>query len=271
MNKKRYITMIIQLFVVILFAVGFFNYVHTKIKPTNVWVFKNDVKVNSQISMDDITQLQIPKSALTSNFILDSDEIVGKYAVTDMSADEYITNDCVVEKDKIDPFKDMDVRNLRKISLPIDYETGFAGNLKKGDKVDLIFTGKGEKNDQTFDYSKACIQGVYVWSVNTDEGYVFNDHSQIDTQTSNGDDGKDIETTDTSGKIANITLAVTLDQAEEITARRANGTIRIVGRFDNSENYQSLGYVLGDYSKVFTGNANAETSPSYVDTTSLNK
>lgn len=270
MNKRRYLTMVIQLLVVILFVLGFFNYVNTEVKPTNVWSFKHDVKVNSEITKEDLTQVQIPGSAKTENFVENIDDIVGKYAVTDISANEYVTKDYIVTKDNVDPFKDMDVKDLRKISLPIDYETGFAGNLKKGDKVDLIFTGKGEKDDQTFDYSKTFIQSAYVWSVNTDGGYVFKDHSQLGEVQSNGDDGKDISTQETSSDIATVTLAVTLDQAEEIMARKANGTIRIVGRFEDSENYQSLGYVLGDYSKVFTGNANAETGSSYVDTTSNN-
>lgn len=270
MNKRRYLTMAIQLLVVILFVLGFFNYVNTEVEPTNVWTFKHDIKVNSEITQEDLTQVKIPNSAKTENFVEDSQDIVGKYAVTDISANEYVTKDYLVTKDNVDPFKDMDVRDLRKISLPIDYETGFAGNLKKGDQVDLIFTGKGAKDDQAFDYSKTFIQGVYVWSVNTDDGYVFKDHSNLGEVQSNGDDGENISTQESSSDIATITLAVTLDQAEEIMARKANGTIRVVGRFGESKNYQSLGYVLGDYNKVFTGNANAETSTTYVDTTSDN-
>ena len=38
-----------------------------------------------------------------------------------------------------------------------------------------------------------------------------------------------------------------------------SGQIRFVGRFNDSESYNTLGYVLGDYGKVFSGQGFAET------------
>ena len=62
-----------------------------------------------------------------------------------------------------------------------------------------------------------------------------------------------------STQITSISLVVTPEQAEQIEARRLAGELKFVKRFLESESHETLGFVIGNYGKIFSGNANAET------------
>ncbi|WP_242299219.1 RcpC/CpaB family pilus assembly protein, partial [Bacillus cereus group sp. BfR-BA-01382] len=153
-----------------------------------------------------------------------------------------------------------------KISLPITYIDGLGGNVKRGDKVDLVFVGEGEKagegSGKGFKYSKAFLQDILVYNVTTDDGFRYTDRSEGVKGDEAGDmqDGKDIQSGGEGGKLSTVTLAVTLDQAEQISARLKSGNIRIVGRFDDSQNYDTAGFIVGEYDKVFSGEGLAESN-----------
>ena len=101
------------------------------------------------------------------------------------------------------------------------------------------------------------MQDVLVYSVNSADGYKYIDHSQ---RLPGYDESKEeISAEVDSGDLAIITFAVTLEQAEQIEARRKTGQISFLGRFDDSKSYNTLGYVLGNYQKVFSGQGFAET------------
>lgn len=264
MKRKRLMITIIQLLLVGTFGFSLISYTQKEVSPTTVWKFKSDMPVNQEISLADLEKVTIPSKAVDEHYIKDENEIVGKYTSVKISKDQKVIDDLIYDKGSLDPFKGMDTSDLRKISLPISNVDTISGNIKRGEKVDLVFTGKGEKDGTNgqFNYSKVFLQGVYVWSVNTDDGYQAEDHSLIKKgEVQTGDDTEKIDTSSNSDEATTITLAVTYEQAEEIAARLETGTIRVIGRFDDSEDYNSTGYVVGDYQKVFSGNANAETSP----------
>ena len=62
-----------------------------------------------------------------------------------------------------------------------------------------------------------------------------------------------------------MTLAVSVSQAEEIYARTLTGNISFVKQLDQSEEVTPLGFVVGEYSKIFLGQGNAESNGLYVD------
>jgi pilus assembly protein CpaB len=72
-------------------------------------------------------------------------------------------------------------------------------------------------------------------------------------------EGEDATEAPTYEAIASISLIVTPEQAEQIEARKLSGNIVFVKRFEESETHETLGFVIGQYGKLFAGNANAET------------
>lgn len=225
-----------------------------QVQPVEVYQYSRDIPVNTKIGESDIKKVVLPASAVDGKtFARSSKDIIGKYVDTKVFENENVLNKQLVIEGEIDPFESMDLSKYRKISFPITYVDGLGGNLKHGDKVDLIYTATGSKStggsEKDFQYSRAFLQNIPVYSVTTEDGTPYLDKTQETTQnTSTG--GKDISTGGDSAKMSTITLAVTLDQAEEISTRLKSGTIRIVGRFEESKDCESSGFVIGEYEKI---------------------
>lgn len=265
MKKKKTIIMVLQFLLIVVFWFSFQTFVKNEVQPVDAFIFSRDiVDINTQITANDFKKVSVPAKAITTKFALNPDEIIGKYLVTKVSEGQYVYNAQLEDREDINVFDSIDLSNLRKVSLPISYVDGLAGNVKKGDKVDLVFTGEGTKkgvsgNDETFKYSKVFMQDILVFGVSTGDGYKFLDHSDLLYGETTANNGETIDVEANSDELEVITLAVTVEQVEEIQTRASAGNVKVVGRFETSEDQQTLGYVLGDYEKVFTGHANAET------------
>jgi pilus assembly protein CpaB len=261
MKGKKVAMMFLQGSAVLLFAGGFYVYTEKQIEPIPAYQFVRDIAPNTQISESDLMKVDMPKKGVNPTFALDKDEIIGKYNSTKVFKSEYVIKPNLVKKENIDPFESIDLTKLRKISIPVTYSEGLGGNIKKGDRIDLVYIGEENKNEKNFSYSKTFMKDVLIFATTTDEGFEYKDRTQnVKGEVGNiegeelGGGGQD------TGKLAQLTLAVTLDQAEEITARLKTGEIRIIGRFNDSQDYDSSGYIQGDFEKVFSGEGIAENN-----------
>lgn len=264
LKKKKGLILATQVALVAGFSYSFYSYVQAEVEPVNVYVFNKDLEVNSEVTKADLSRISVPAKAVTSDFALNVDDIVGKYVQTDVYANQFAYKKQLVDKGDIDIFDSMDMSKLRKISIPASFVNTFAGDIERGDKVDIVFTGEGKKETQTgdtaFRYSKVFLQNVPVYNVSTDEGYRFvNSADRTKTESEGYDSGESILTEASSGDLGIVTLAVTMDQAEEITARLSAGEVRLIGRFDEAQSYETMGYVIGEFGKVFAEQANVET------------
>lgn len=269
MKKKRTLILGLQIVLLVVTVFAFMTYTKSEIQPVKAYVFAGNLAANAKITEADVKAVSVPASAVTSEFALNPDDFIGKYVGMDVLGGSFVYDAQIVEEGKLDPFLSMDLSKYRKISLPISYVDGFGGDIMRGDKVDLVFTGQGtskdaQGTDQKFQYSKTFMQDLIVYSVTTADGYDYlspvNGGGEKDPET-----GEQISATTSSDEMSVITLAVTLDQAEEIAARMEQGKIRMVARFSDNESYETLGFVLGQYSKVFSAPANAETSKAAVN------
>lgn len=255
---------IIQMVVVLGAILAFWMFTEKEVQPQKVYVYTSSLETNQEITANDVKQIEIPSKAVQKGFALKSKDIVGKYAGAPVKSGQYVYKSQAIELEQKDVFEDLDLSTYRKISLPISYVEGFGGSLKRGDAVDLVFTGEGNKKDEEtgydakFQYSKTFLQNVYVYGITTSDGFPFVDHSTSYAASEGGEDVV-LETTANTEELKVVTLAVTLEQAEELLARQSAGSIRLVARFQENESYETLGFVLGDYDKVFTAPANAET------------
>lgn len=242
---------------VALFVGGIYVYTQEQIKPTKVYEFARDIPVNTKIETSDLREVSIPKSALKDNMVLEKEEIVGKYNNTQVYEGEFVVKKNLVNKEDIDPFESMDLSKYRMITIPADYISALGGDIKRGDRIDLIFVGHANKNNKQFSYAKTVMSNILVYSTNTDDGYKYvNKSHNVKGEVYEGEDTESQET----GGLGSITLAVTLQQAEELASRMKTGDIQIVGRFADSKDYNTAGFVNGDYEKIFAGQGNAETN-----------
>lgn len=266
MKKKGKLALgILQFGLVVGFAGAVYATTQNSLQPVTVYKLTQDVPLNSKIGLSDFKKTTIPKDAFDEEMVTDPTELVDLHASTNLFADQYAVEDMFVEVDKVDPFEINDLTGLRKISVPASYVDSMGGNLKYGDKVDLVFIGEGENKDgSAYNYARTFIQGALVYSVTTDDGYRFLDHSErAEGQVVAAKDeevASNEEAVIEPGDLAQVTLAVTPAQAEEISARLSSGKIQLVGRFDESKDAESAGFVIGEYEAQFTGQGLPETN-----------
>lgn len=258
-KSKKIILTIVQFILVAAFCIGLFVVQKMQMNPEKVYTITQEIPLGTKVVESDLKAITIPHSAVQKGMIKNAKSAVGKYAATNLYVSSYAMNSMFIEKDEVDPFEGEDLDKLRKISIPIEYADALGGNVKYGDRVDLAYVGQkdGGQESGEYTYSKTFIQNVLVFSVTTEDGYKYNDRTQrVEGEVTEGDA---TETNESTGTMKTITLAVTPAQAEEITARKKSGVIQIIGRFTESDEEQTPGYVIGDYKSFFTGEGQAET------------
>ena len=274
-NKKKTIVLMIQLLVLIIFVLSYKSYTDSILKPVKVWKFARNIDEKVKITDKDIYEGEIAANSYTDNMILVSDtgSIVGRYTTTNVVADTYCYYPQFGDlKESDTSFASLDLTNTRILSLPIDLINDAGGDLTTGDRIDLVFTGNGssaiaksgadgqvKEEDESFFYSKVFMQDIIVYNTLTSDGYKYEERAERysgEPAPVNAAEGANVD----SGTLAIVSIIVTPEQAEQIKVRQNVGSVNILKRFDESETHDTLGYVLGNYGKIFSGNANAETS-----------
>lgn len=240
------------------------------LSPATVYQITQEIPMNSKIGMSDFQPVEIPGDAVTSDMIDDPQEIIDAelHASTRLLPGQYAVNGMFVTVDNVDPFETIDLTGLRQVTIPADYVDTMGGNIERGDTVDLVYIGGGQKSDKDtqqsneYTYARTFAQEVLVYSVTTDSGYRFQKHTdRLEGQmVARTEEELEAQETINYGDIAQVTLAVDSKLAEEINARLATGGVKIVGRFKESENTDTTGFVIGEFNRGFVGQGNPESN-----------
>lgn len=275
-KNKKFTMLILQLGLMGVFVLGIYNFNQKELAPTEVYVYSKKIDKNTELEPSDFKKIEIPRKAVTRDFLTEKDFAKIKegnmVVTTNVSPNQYAYKSQIGESNKVDPFEKLDLSKYRKISLPVSYETALSGEIKKGDRVDLAYVGEIESTNSDVRgegiYSNIFLQNVLVHSVTTKDGFEFVGHAGIkksqlvsgteDENTSN----EDLNSADYEEGIAMVTLAVPIENIEEILARNEKGTIRIVGRYEDSKDSNAPGYLIGvnGNNPLFAGNKQVENS-----------
>lgn len=281
-NKKKLIILAIQILAVIIFVMSYKSYTDTVMKPIKVYMWARELGENIQIKESDVIVGKVSSTDYTANMILasNSKSLIGSYTTSKVFPDTYVYYKQLGEANvTAADFANLDLTNARVIAIPCSTGTDAGADFTEGDKIDLMFTASGsttvinpvsESGEQagnsntsgssSFVYSKIFMQEVTIYKTLTSEGYKTTKRAdRFSGEQISGVDTSDETVQPDSGGISILLIIVTPEQAEEIKTRQAKGSITIVKRFEQSETHESLGYVMGNYGKVFAGNANAET------------
>lgn len=264
-KKKRIAMIIIWAALTIGFGVFSWHMREDALNPVKVYRIAQEIPLNSKIGVTDFQAVEIPGDAVTSDMVTNPNDIVESnlHASTRLLPGQYAVSGMFVESEDVDPFAVADLTNMRQVTIPVNYVDALGGNIRKGDKIDLVYVGggRGDEVGDEYTYSRTFAQGVLVYSVTTNNGYRFQDHSDRLEGSPMTFDDEDMEYEDgiSAGDIAQVTLAVEPALAEEITTRLATGDVKIVGRFNETEDSDTVGYVIGDFERQFSGQGNPET------------
>ena len=273
-NKKKLIVLLIQIILILMFVFTYKQYVEFSLQPTEVYMYARNLDVGIKVTERDLITTPLSQMTLQNNMILagNKNEVLGKYTTVKAIKNTIVYREQLGDISTVDKFASLDLSNSRVIALPASYETTVAGDLERGDRIDLMYTNGGatattEEGSTSFAYAKIFMQNIPIYQLNTSDGFRFTGHANQDAYVVNDDGTTSSQSYD---GIASISLIVTPEQAEEIHARLLTGSIVFVKRFEESETHETLGFVIGEYGKLFAGNANAETGNIQVSDAFLN-
>lgn len=273
-SKKKIIVLLVQIILILLFVFTYKQYVEFSLQPTEVYMYARNLDEGVKITERDLITTPLSQMTLQNNMILagNKNEVLGKYTTVKAIKNTIVYKEQLGDINSVDKFASLDLSNSRVIALPATYNSTVSGDLARGDRIDLMYTNgsaaaKSDEGETSFAYAKIFMQNVPIYQLNTGTGFKFTNHSQQDAYVTT-DDGETVA--QTYEAIASISLIVTPEQAEEIHARLLTGNIVFVKRFEESETHETLGFVIGEYGKLFAGNANAETGNIQVSDAFLN-
>lgn len=302
---KKSVLLLIQLGLLLVAGLLVFLFIRGETETVTAYRYVRTIEYDAdegyQIQPSDVKEVQVPKNAVNELFVLSSQQMMRELSEEEKAENKENKNEdgkldtkfiaCTVHEGEyvmlshlssegkvVDPIEELG-DDYRLITMPVSMSTTLAGEIKTGDYIDLLYTGKGSKeNEETgesfnFTYTKLFMQEVLVYKMYKNDGTEYIPYSQMGNENVSQNltlgSEKDVNGDGTgSGAIgtpAYMTLAVSVSQAEEIYARMQVGSISYVGRLDQSKPVQPLGYVVGEYSKIFFGQGNAETNGLYID------
>ncbi|MEU6395025.1 Flp pilus assembly protein CpaB [Streptomyces sp. NPDC046939] len=156
---------VILLFVSALCAVGAFAGVLSVIRDVNSKVgpevaayrLKEDVAPYKELTDDQFEKVEMPERWLSETAVKNLREVRGKIAVTQLKKGSLLQSDMVVARPELKP-------GQQEIAIMIDAETGVAGKIDPGAKVNIYATFKAE-NDKQRDRSEVIVENAEVIDV----------------------------------------------------------------------------------------------------------
>ena len=108
---------------------------------TTILRLTEDVNQGAQLTEDHLEEVKINTAALSPGILTDKEQIVGKYAVSNLYAGDYLTDDKISDNadSAEDIFASLDGSKIA-VSVPIaTFAAGLSGKLQNGDIISLIF------------------------------------------------------------------------------------------------------------------------------------
>ncbi|MFJ8926821.1 MULTISPECIES: Flp pilus assembly protein CpaB [unclassified Streptomyces] len=132
--------------------------VNSKVAPVgDAYELKQDVSPYKQLTADQFEKVRMPKRWRSDTAVTDLGDIRGKIAVTQLKKGSLLQSDMIVDRPKLEA-------GQQEIAIMIDAETGVAGKINPGSKVNIYATFKAE-NDKQRDQSKVIVENAGVIDV----------------------------------------------------------------------------------------------------------
>jgi pilus assembly protein CpaB len=104
----------------------------------SVVALRHDVQAYQAITPDDVELREVPEKWLSSAAIRNARDVVGLVPVNDYVGGTYAERGMFIDRPGIQP-------GNREIAVLVDAETGVAGKVRSGDRVDIIATFQGDE------------------------------------------------------------------------------------------------------------------------------
>ena len=190
--------------------------VQTVEETVQVVVAAHDMAQGHQITETDLVAKDLPLNYVPNSVLRDAGEAIGRTPRERILADEFIRQERLADPEAGVGLNAIIPRGMRALAVNIEGGGAVSGFLNPGNYVDVIVTveADGEIEAET----NTILQAVPVLAVNTRMGV------GSETGASNNKKGQKVRPM--------VTLAVTPDQAEELTHAMAEGSVTLTLRND---------------------------------------
>ncbi|NEB76159.1 Flp pilus assembly protein CpaB [Streptomyces sp. SID14478] len=132
--------------------------VNSKVGPeVTAYRLKSDVAPYKELSDDQFEKVEMPERWLSDTAVTSLRQVRGKIAVTQLKKGSLLQTDMIVARPELKA-------GQQEIAIMIDAETGVAGKIDPGSKVNIYATFKAE-NDKQRDQSKVIVENAEVLDV----------------------------------------------------------------------------------------------------------
>lgn len=139
--------------------------VESQVGPeTTAYKLKQDVPAHRALHEEQFTKVSMPERWVPSSAVTDLDELRGKIAVNPLHRGSLLQTDMLAERPALRP-------GQQEIAIMIDAETGVAGKINAGSRVNIFATFEGEeqaggrKNAGTPNTSQVIVSNAQVIDV----------------------------------------------------------------------------------------------------------
>ncbi|MEV5613617.1 Flp pilus assembly protein CpaB [Streptomyces sp. NPDC052225] len=132
--------------------------VQSKVGPEKTaYRLRTDIAPYKELTRDQFEKVEMPERWMSTTTVRDLSAIRGKIAVTQLKKGSLLQSDMIVERPELKA-------GQQEIAIMIDAETGVAGKIDPGSKVNIYATFKAE-NDKQKDQSKVIVENAEVIDV----------------------------------------------------------------------------------------------------------
>lgn len=259
--KARQIIFLVLEGILILASVGVVYFLgFMQVQPTTVYRFTKAIPANTPITASDVEAVEIPYSAVTTDFIVSEKDLLGQATKSDVYPGQYILSAQLKPDTELTAFDSLDLKDKVKVAIPIEsLSQAVGGLLNSGDLVDLYYTASyAELGDESLDgsyYTTRFMEDVVIYKVLNDTANESQNSIESGKVSYDEETGEVIPNT---GEIAHVIVAVTAEQALEIQTRLQTGRISLVGRFDETVNTPVQDFILSPGDGVEYGFSSVE-------------
>lgn len=291
MTRKRKFQILIALLIIMVMGIGaLVLWIANAKRSITIYDFSRtiqfDEKSNYALTMNDLEEAQVLAADVKEDYITDPQEAIGKYITGTAYKGQHILKGQIQSDPTYTEVAGIsELAEYRKFYLPVNLENAFAGDIKAGQLVDILWaesgTGlstertnevPGAENGINYNQARIIMSSIPIYQVYTSDGSVYTKKT-TDPETLNKFKGNDAaslqgeESEEATGSPAYVALSVTVDQYEELYVRRQMGTVSLVCRFDESTDATTPGYVIlkDGMANVYTGKGNLEYEHGIVD------
>lgn len=183
-----------------------------------VTVARQQIPAKTQITAQMIELKEIPAKYINERAAVDSKEVIGKIAKSDILTGEQVLRDKLAkDKESSDGLSFLLQPGKRAVTIAVNEVSGLAGLVKPGDRVDVLgtFDLQAAVGQEKSSITTLLIQNVDVLSID---------------QSTNPSAGSNQEGKKAAAPAHTITLSVTPEQAQPLVLCSEKGSIRLILR-----------------------------------------